>query len=270
MTIPSVTVGGTVFHLPFRDLLPPLPAEDLERLRADIRARGVAVPVVVDEGNHVLDGANRVTIAAELGLTEVPVVVQAGLDERGRRGLALTLNLCRRHLTRAQVRALVARLLRADPEQSDRAVAAAAGTTDKTVAAERRRLEAGAEIPHPATTRGRDGKVQARRAGRAARPTPATPPKAGKAAAAETPPEGRPPTRREAAANPMTAPAAPCLRLSWTASVGQLRTFAEGLAGQAPRLRRVPEKLRTAATLLGYLGEAEKGLAVLRRALLGP
>ncbi len=82
-------------------LMPNLRADDMERLTASIRERGVEVPVVVDEQGEVLDGHNRVMIAESLGM-DYPTIVKSGLSEPEKRILAAELNLARRQLTDAQ------------------------------------------------------------------------------------------------------------------------------------------------------------------------
>jgi len=78
-------------------LLPPLTVEERAALKADIAARGIMVPVEVDEAGAILDGHNRAAIAAELGI-EAPTVTRAGLSEAQKREHVLKLNLLRRQL----------------------------------------------------------------------------------------------------------------------------------------------------------------------------
>jgi ParB-like chromosome segregation protein Spo0J len=106
-----VMVGKQSFTLLFPDLLRPLSADERTRLRDSIQARGkVVVPVVVDEHDGVIDGGNRVILAAELGLAEVPVDVHPGLTQEQKRDLALSLNEDRRHLSPEDRRELALRL----------------------------------------------------------------------------------------------------------------------------------------------------------------
>lgn len=114
----------------FADLLPALPAEDYDALKADIAVRGVQVPVVVDEHGVIIDGAHRDRAARELGV-DCPRVVRDGLDDEGKRALALALNLRRRHLTAEQRRPLVQALR--DLGWSTRAIAREAGVDHSTV-----------------------------------------------------------------------------------------------------------------------------------------
>jgi len=71
--------------------------EEYSALREDIRKRGVLIPVEVDEAGEVLDGHNRLRIAAELGI-ECPRVVRVFGTEEEKREHALKMNLLRRNL----------------------------------------------------------------------------------------------------------------------------------------------------------------------------
>ena len=156
---PTVTVGDTIFGLPYADLLPPLDDSDLSALRGDIAARqAVIVPIVIDEARNVIDGANRLRIAASLGIREVPVEVRLGLSAAEKEQLAEDLNLHRRHLSREQMRLFVGRRLVRAPQQSDRRIASELGVDHKTVGSLRQEAERRGEIPHVDTrldTKGR-------------------------------------------------------------------------------------------------------------------
>jgi hypothetical protein len=86
---------------------------------------------------------------------------------------ARQVNRLRRHLTRAQLRDVIAGQLRDTPQWADARIARALGTTDKTVRAPRRRLEATSEIPRLTTFEGEDGKARSPRC--AGDPRAATP-----------------------------------------------------------------------------------------------
>jgi ParB-like chromosome segregation protein Spo0J len=115
-------------------LLPPLPPEQFEALKADIAERGVVVPVLVDEYGTIIDGHNRARACRELGINDYPVQVQSGLSEEEKRALSRQLNALRRHLNRDQVRALIADQLRETPTWSNNRIAGGLGVDDKTVA----------------------------------------------------------------------------------------------------------------------------------------
>ncbi len=91
-------------------LMPDLSVDEFESLKADIAARGVMVPVELDEAGAVLDGHHRVRACAELGLTDYPRIIRTGMSEDEKREHVLALNLERRHLSREQRAELVARL----------------------------------------------------------------------------------------------------------------------------------------------------------------
>jgi N6-adenosine-specific RNA methylase IME4 len=158
--LPTVTVGGITYQLPFEDLLPALADDDLNALRDDIRDRGVVVPIVIDEHHNVIDGTNRLRIAAELGIRNLPVDIRPGLSQPEKEELAEDLNLHRRHLTREQLRDAIARRLKRTPEQSNRHIAAAVGVDHHTVASIRRVLQASGEFPQLPKTIGRDGRAR--------------------------------------------------------------------------------------------------------------
>jgi len=63
-------------------LLPELPPEQFEALKADIAERGVVVPMVVDEFGAILDGHNRARACRELGINDYPVRKGATLCPR--------------------------------------------------------------------------------------------------------------------------------------------------------------------------------------------
>ena len=72
----------------------------------------------------------------------------------------LSLNVHRRHLTAEQRRELIAKVLKAKPEASNRLIAKQVKADDKTVASVRSVLESTAEIPQLKKTKGKDGKAR--------------------------------------------------------------------------------------------------------------
>ena len=139
-------------------VMPALPVEDYEALKADIAARGVMVAIEVD--GNILDGYNRIKVCRELGINDYPVVVRSGLSEAEKLTHARRVNLLRRHLSQEQRRQLVADELRGDPSRSDRQIAAGLGVDHKTVGAARDRLGGTGEIPQLEKTTGTDGKAR--------------------------------------------------------------------------------------------------------------
>ncbi|MCX4745120.1 ParB N-terminal domain-containing protein [Kitasatospora sp. NBC_01287] len=116
-------------------------------------------PILVQRGSRrVVDGMHRWRAAQLRGDTEIEVVYLDGSDDEAfvraveantRHGLPLSLG---------DRKAAAARILTTRPEWSDRAIAAMAGLSPKTVATVRRR--ATEEIPQLPARVGRDGKVR--------------------------------------------------------------------------------------------------------------
>lgn len=124
--------------------MPPLTAEQLEALRADIEEHGVLVPVTVDQHGRIIDGNNRFSIASELGIDCPRRVVEIADDDHAH-DLALTLNCARRHLTQEQRRTLIRNELVRRWEDSDRAIARRIGCSPTTVGTVRAEFVAEAE-----------------------------------------------------------------------------------------------------------------------------
>jgi hypothetical protein len=127
----------------------------------------VQVPIVEDENGNVLDGHHRRRAWQELrslgfDLPDLPRDVRRGLSEQEKGDFAISLNLQRRHLNRAQRREVIASLLRRTPERSNRWLAEIAARDHKTVGSVRRDLEARGEILRPDRLWGKDGKSYVR------------------------------------------------------------------------------------------------------------
>lgn len=133
-------------------LFPNLTADEVGALTADIRERGVMVPVELDEDGNILDGHHRAMIADSLGI-EYPTVVRAGWSEDQKLTHVVALNAHRRHLTATERAEVVAQLRRA--RLSTRAIARAVGVDHSTVV---RDLGRGADAP-PDSVGGADGKT---------------------------------------------------------------------------------------------------------------
>lgn len=107
----SVKIGENNFVLKYQDLLPPLSLEQRSELKADIEKRGIITPIIATGRDLVvIDGANRVEIAAELGLKYVAWNCVHPATEDEEREMAIVANLHRRHMTREQRAEWVAKL----------------------------------------------------------------------------------------------------------------------------------------------------------------
>jgi ParB-like chromosome segregation protein Spo0J len=132
---------------PLCEIFPRMNTAEFVALKDDIAKRGgIIEPIWIKDG-AVIDGRHRLRACRELGikLKDAHFREFEGDDIEA---FVVTMNSARRHLS-AQARAsVVKKLLKMHPEQSDRAIAAKAKVSDKTVAAARSQAEANAEIPH--------------------------------------------------------------------------------------------------------------------------
>ena len=131
-------------------LLPDLSTDEFEALKADIAARGVIVPVVLDASTGaVIDGHHRLRAYEELRTAGVKVApypreVRTFVDDEDRMAVALSVNLARRHLTRKQRAELVTQLR--GQGWSLRRIGEAVGTSEATI---RREIASGDAIELP-------------------------------------------------------------------------------------------------------------------------
>lgn len=133
-------------------LFPNLTADEMEALTADIRERGVMIPVEFDENGDILDGHHRAQIADSLGI-EYPKVVRSGWSEDQKLVHVVALNAHRRQLSATERAEVVAQLRKA--RLSTRAIAKAVGVSKDTV----RRDLIGADAPMPERIETSDGRT---------------------------------------------------------------------------------------------------------------
>ena len=148
-------------------LLPELSAGEFAALKRDIAERVVLLPVERDEEGNLLDGHHRMRAVQELRaegieVADPAVIVRVGLSEAEKRSHVRSINVCRRHLTATQRRAVIEQQLLDTPEKSDRAVAHSMSVSPTTVAMVRRRLgeRAGATVQNGQMRVGRDGRFR--------------------------------------------------------------------------------------------------------------
>jgi len=151
---------------PAADLFPMMAAEEMKALGADIKARGLVVPVVLwsaqpGSEKFVLDGRNRLDSMEAAGIDfldsdltlKCHTTTKFGADAAGKPStdpyeFVLSTNIHRRNLTPEQKRELIAKLLKAQPEKSNRQIAEQTKVDHKTVGTVRDKLEGRGEIPH--------------------------------------------------------------------------------------------------------------------------
>jgi hypothetical protein len=171
---------------PAAELFPMMTEDELIELGNDIKANGLLQPIVLwsqtraNREIFLLDGRNRLAAMEAVG---IPIVgtgnsprnnfrILSGeksgcqstegikLDEQDPYEYVISANLHRRHLTSEQKRDLIAKLLAANPEKSNRQIAAVVGQDHKTIAVVRAEAEARGEIPHVETITDTKGRKQ--------------------------------------------------------------------------------------------------------------
>jgi len=169
-TTPSWRNSPNIAIHPAAEIFPLLPEVELADLARDIKTNRLREKVaVIIKGNRqlVIDGRNRLDALERAGfcivdehgrlLKSVCLDLSKGgdldlVDPTKVEAYIISKNIHRRHLNADQKRELAARLLKADPNRSNRAIAGDVKLDDKTVASMRQTLEASAEIPHIAPT----------------------------------------------------------------------------------------------------------------------
>ena len=105
-------------YLPVSDLKPhpdvnlAIGARDYKRLVDNIRERGIKDPLTVDTQNRVICGIQRLRAAKEIGLKEVPCTILQFYSSADIKRYSISDNLCRRHLSERDKKALAVELKR--------------------------------------------------------------------------------------------------------------------------------------------------------------
>lgn len=153
------------FH-PLANLFPLMESAEFDELVADIKAHRLREKIVLYEG-MILDGRNRYRALRTLGASPAEIrdhccVTKDCIDQHhgGPAAYVISANIHRRHLTAEDKRKVIAKLVAAQPEKSDRALAKQAGVDHKTMAKARRKAEATGEASPVEKRVGTDGKAR--------------------------------------------------------------------------------------------------------------
>jgi ParB-like chromosome segregation protein Spo0J len=128
-------------------LFPEMEDEEVRELAEDMKRNGQLVPILVTRDRHLLDGRNRLR-ATTIADIEPKFVEYQGDDPIG---AVIAMNIRRRHLTSKQKRELIEKLLKMQPDKSDRQIAAMTGTSHPTVASVREDLEESGDVEESST-----------------------------------------------------------------------------------------------------------------------
>lgn len=185
MTIKTKSWRDMIEVHPAANLFPMMSDEELKALGEDIKQHGLNEPIAITYQKpgggpyqySLIDGRNRLDAMEMAGLApnllrardrwklelagsnqnEVPQPVFATGNPFD---YVLSRNIHRRHLTPEQKRDLIANVLKAQPEKSNRQIAEQTKADHKTVASVRAEKQATGEIPQLAKTVGKDGKAR--------------------------------------------------------------------------------------------------------------
>src|SRR5262245_30491357 len=147
------------FH-PLADIFPLMEGAEFEELVADIRARGLREKIDLYEGK-IVDGRNRYRALQQLGIEPNAnyfrkaiyahsvggeIAAHEGNNDDRVRAYVISKNIHRRHLTQDQKRDLIAKLVKATPEKSDRQIAQTVKASPTTVGTVRAEMENNGEV----------------------------------------------------------------------------------------------------------------------------
>jgi hypothetical protein len=161
---------------PAAELFPRMTPEELRALGEDITANGLMSPIVLWQPDlnspaKLLDGRNRLDAVAlvrrqpvrieplggvkrwrivlrdsrEIGGADRVIVLDKSVDPYA---YVISANIHRRHLTAEQKRELIAKLIKATPEKSDRQIAETVKASHHTVGAVRSKMESRGQVAH--------------------------------------------------------------------------------------------------------------------------
>ena len=180
---------------PAADLFPLMAPDELKALGEDIKKNGLTSPIAIvtrkdakDWRYQLLDGRNRldamelVGVRFDLMLRHGDCVFIYGDDQALFKpriinsdpyAFVISANIHRRHLTAEQKREIIAKVLKAAPEKSNRQIAETTKASHVTVGAVRAELKSTGQIDQLTKTVGKDGKARAKK--HPIQPKPSTP-----------------------------------------------------------------------------------------------
>jgi hypothetical protein len=155
---------------PVADMFPLMQGAEFDQLVADIKQHGLRERIVTYD-DKIIDGRNRALACEKAGVEPQYRPFQG--EPKDVVPFIISANIHRRHLTAEQKRELIAKVLAANPEKSDRALADQMKVDKNVVSRIRKKVEAtGASAPVEKRT-GKDGKARKQPARNRAQSKPA-------------------------------------------------------------------------------------------------
>jgi hypothetical protein len=173
---------------PAADLFPLMSPDELRTTGENIKKNGLRLPIAITGDGKLLDGRNRLDAMEAVGIefefapgSNGLIALKVGRDSlywpeivtSDPVAYVISTNIHRRHLTAEQKRDLIAKLIKATPEKSNRQIAETAKVGHPTVARVRKKLEAKGDVERRSTSIDTKGRKQPAR-------KPSKPSKAGK------------------------------------------------------------------------------------------
>jgi hypothetical protein len=155
------------FH-PLADIFPLMEGAEFDALVADIKANGLREQIVLYEG-MILDGRNRYRACIAAGISPTTFNGDWIIDPAA---FVISRNIRRRHLTAEQKGELIAKLLKATPEKSDRQIAKTVKASPTYVGKVRAEKEAAGDVSTVDTRTDTKGRKQPARKPARKRPNP--------------------------------------------------------------------------------------------------
>jgi hypothetical protein len=176
------------FH-PLADIFPLLEGEEFDALVADVKANGLREKIDLYEGK-IVDGRNRYLALQRLEIdpsadptkyfrkalyahTTGGEIAPHEQDNDARvRAYIISKNIHRRHLSPEQKRELIAKLIKAQPEKSDRQIAGTIKASPTTVGTVRAKMEATGDVSKLDTRTDKRGRKQPAKKSEQPKPSP--------------------------------------------------------------------------------------------------
>jgi hypothetical protein len=242
------------FH-PLADIFPLMEGAEFDELVADIKKRGQQARIVLKDG-MILDGRNRYRACLAAGIE--PMFACQAYSDRITDPVAFVVaaNIRRRHLKPEDKIKILAQLVAAKPERSDRRLAKETGVSHPTIAKARRAAEAtGKALPVDKRT-GADGKARRRPATKRAKPKSEATSKITAPTKATSPPAR---ARQDIGPASTAEVERLCARLDGLqAEKRQLEIKIAGLESEVEELKAENTELRKKLEAVGALSDAEE------------
>jgi ParB-like chromosome segregation protein Spo0J len=149
------------FH-PIADIFPLMDGAEFDELVVDIKEHGQREHIRLYEGK-ILDGRNRYRACIAAGYKPLTASLSPESKETfDPVAYVISANIHRRHLTAEQKRELIAKLIKAAPEKSNRQIAKATGVSHPHVGKVRAEMEEAGDVETVSTSIDTRGRRQAR------------------------------------------------------------------------------------------------------------